>query len=397
MKSNILIVIMAVVLLSACKNQPSKPMGGGGALPIPVVEVSAKDVVGYQSYPVNIEGKVNNAVRAKISGYIKEVYIDEGQHVTKGQPLFRLETDVQTQTAHAANAAINSSEAMITSAKAAVNAAQVEVDKLTPLVEKNIISKIQLETAKANLSRAVGQLEQAKAGKLQAQANYSSIRANIDFAVVRSPVSGVVGSINYREGSLVGPSDPMPITTVSETSEVYAYFSMNEAEYLNFLDETPGKAVKDKLNNLPLVGLILANGQEYSEKGKIQTVTGQIDPQTGSIKFRAVFRNPNGLLSNGNSGFVHIPKSYKDILVIPESATYEQQGVVYVFVSRKDTVYSTPITVEDRIDNMALVQSGLKKGDIVAVKGIGKLRNATLIQPVPVKLDSIVNAVKAIM
>lgn len=390
---------MTGTILSAisCKNQPAQPQRGASAIPVSVIEVVTKDITGHQSFPVNIEGKINNEVRAKISGYIKEVYVDEGQHVTKGQPLFRLETDVQSQNAQAASAGIRAAEATITAARASVQSAQVEVDKLIPLVEKNIISPVQLETAKANLARAEGQLEQAKASKVQAEANLSGIRANIDFATVRSPITGVIGSINFREGSLVGPSDPMPITMVSETSEVYAYFSMNEAEYLDFLNNTSGKTVKDKLNNLPLVDLKLANGQIFNEKGKIQTVTGLIDAQTGSIKFRAIFKNPAGLLSSGNSGFVLIPKSYKDALVIPESATYEQQGIVYAYTVKADTVFNTPVEVEDRINRLALIKSGLKKGDIIAAKGIGKLRNGVPIQPIPTQLDSIVNAVKPIM
>src|SRR5690606_32497816 len=145
--------------------------------------------------------------------------------------------------------------------------------------------------AKDNLSRAQGQLEQARAAYQQAQANYSGVQANIDFGVVRSPISGVVGAINFREGSLVGPADQTPITTVSETGEVYAYFSMNEREYFDFLANTEGKNISEKLKNIPEVELVLANGQVYSEKGKIKTVTGQINPQTGTIQFRATFAN----------------------------------------------------------------------------------------------------------
>src|SRR5690606_9575889 len=217
-------VFPALVLFSCGKK--TEPMSSHPPT-VPVIEVTARDVTGYYSFPVNIEGKVNNAVRAKISGYIRNVYVDEGQIVRKGQPLFRLETNVQSQDAHAAQAGINAAQANINAAQASVNAAQVEVDKLIPLVEKNIISNVQLETAKANLSRAQGQLAQARAAYQQAKANYSGIQANIDFGVVKSPISGVVGSIQFREGSLVGPNDPTPITTVSEVGEVYAYFSMN--------------------------------------------------------------------------------------------------------------------------------------------------------------------------
>lgn len=385
------IFTLAVVLtsLTACNEKPAAPTQQTPA--IPVVEVINKDITGYESFPVNIEGKINNDVRAKLSGYIKEVYVDEGQRVSAGQALFRLETNVQAQDASAASSAINAARANVTAAQAGVNAAQVEVDKLIPLVEKNVISNVQLETAKANLSRAKGQLEQAKAAEQQARAGLSAIQANMDFAVVRSPVSGVVGAINFREGSLVGPSDQTPITTVSETSEVYAYFSMSEANYLNFLEKTEGKTIKEKLANIPDVELILANGMTYPEKGKIKTVTGQIDRSTGTIQFRATFKNSDGLLSNGNSGFIHIPESFENVLVVPENATYEQQGIVYVYKVVNDTVRATPVEVSNRINNIAILKSGLQKGDVVAAKGLGQLRNGTAISPQMTVLDSIVN------
>lgn len=395
MKTNIIIALTGLFAFLSCGQEQARP--AAPAPTIPVAEVQTRDITGFQDFPVNIEGKVNNAVRAKISGYIKEVYVDEGQQVTKGQALFRLETDVESQNANAARSGIVAAQANVTAAEASVNVAQVEVDKLMPLVAKNIISPVQLETAKANLARANGQLAQAKAAHQQAKAALGGIQANIDFSIVRSPITGVIGSINFREGSLVGPADPNPITTVSEVGEVYAYFSMNESEYLNFLSDSEGKNVKEKLNNLPPVQLILANGQKYAEQGKIQTVTGQIDPMTGSIKFRAMFKNTDGLLNNGNSGTIQLPKTYTDVLVIPESATFEQQGIIYTYVAKENVVQTTPIQVQDRIDRMAIVQSGLNKGDMVVVKGIGKLRNEAEINALKVDMDSIVNAVKTTM
>lgn len=394
LKSLFLCVLILSVGLNSCKNKNETPPPA--ILNIPVVEVATKNVTAYQSFPVNIEGKVNNDVRAKISGYIKEVYVDEGQSVSRGQALFRLETNVLSENASAARSGISAAQASVNAAKASVNAAQVEVDKLVPLVEKNIISNIQLETAKANLLRAQGQYEQARAGYQQAKANLSGIQANIDFSVVRSPIAGVVGAINFREGSLVGPTDQMPITNVSETGDVYAYFSMSESEYLNFLSDTEGKTIQEKLKNLPEVELILANGETYPEKGKIQTVTGQINPQTGTIDFRAIFSNKERLLSNGNSGTIRIPKEYENVLSVPESATFEQQGITYVFTVKNDTVYNTPVQIENRVNNIAILKSGVDKGQVVAVQGIGKLKNQTPIQPHQVDFDSIVNAIKPI-
>lgn len=393
---NIFIFIAVMALFSSCKDKNNNK-GMMQVLNVPVVEVTTKNMNTFQSFPTNIEGKINNAVRAKISGYIREVYVDEGQFVQKGQAMFRLETDVQSQDANAAKSAIGAAEANISAAQATVNAAQVEVDKLVPLVAKNIISQVQLETAQANLLRAKGQLEQAKATHKQTQAAYSAIATNIGFGVVKSPVSGVVGTINFREGSLVGPSDPMPITMVSETSEVYAYFSMNEAEYLDFLEESPGKTLKEKLDNIPDVELTLANGKTYPKKGKIKTVTGQIDPATGSIQFRATFDNAEHLLSNGNSGFINIPKHYENVLVVPENATYERQGITYVYKLKQDTAYNTPIDVEARMNNTVIVNSGLQKGDIVIVQGLGKLRHLMAVESYKVDMDSLIQSVKPIM
>lgn len=388
------------VLLSAsiisCGKKEQQPQGMNQTPSLPVTEISTKEVTGYTAFPVNIEGRVNNDVRAKIQGYITQVYVDEGQVVSKGQPLFKLETNVLSQNANAAKSGVTAAQASVKAAEASVKSAQVEVDKLIPLVEKNIISNVQLETAKANLMRAQSQMAQAQAAYQQAQANYSGIQANIDFSVVRSPISGVVGSINFREGSLVGPSDPTPITSVSEVGEVFAYFSMNEREYFDFLEETEGKNVSEKLKNIPDVELVLANGQLYNEKGKIKTVTGQINPQTGTIQFRATFPNKDRLLSNGNSGTIRIPKEYGEALVIPETATFEQQGYTYVYLVEKDTATMKIIEIEDRIDNLAVVKSGLKKGDKIVVEGMGKLRDNSPIAPQLVPFDSVTKPIKPV-
>lgn len=396
MRKNLTISITIVALLVAqsCKNDQGQQAPPAPALP--VIEVGQKNVTGYQEFPVSIEGKINNAVRAKISGYITQVFVDEGQVVSKGQPLFKLETNVQAQDANAARSGINAAQANINAAQAAVNAAQVEVDKLVPLVEKKIISNVQLETAKANLLRSQGQLEQARAAYQQAKASLSGIQANIDFGVVRSPISGVVGAINFREGSLVGPSDPTPITNVSEIGEVYAYFSMNEREYLDFLEATAGETVAHKLKNLPEVDLILANDDLYAEKGKIQTVTGQINPQTGTIQFRASFPNKQRLLSNGNSGTIRIPKQYDNATVVPESATFEQQGLIFVYKVEQDTARQTAVKLLTRTNNFALIESGIKPGEKVVAQGTGKLRNGAPLQSIPANIDSIANAIKPI-
>ena len=408
MKNKIILLSFSILSVLSCKNKDEKPPQGPKE--VATVAVETRNVTGYSTFPTSIEGRVNNDVRAKIQGYITQVLVDEGQFVTKGQPLFRLETNSLSQTANAAKAGVgaaqsnvSASDANVKAAQAAVNAAQVEVNKLRPLVEKNIISNVQLQTAQANLARARAQVSQAIAGKqqasagvAQAKANFQGVQENINYSIIRAPISGVIGKINFRNGSLVGPNDAMPISTVSDTSELYAYFSMNEKEYLDFLKNSVGATVTEKIKNMPAVELVLANDDVYSEKGYVKAVTGQIDPATGSIQFRVSFPNPNKLLSNGNSGRIRIPIIYDNALVVPESATYEQQGLVYVYKVKQDTAKSDVISVIDRVNNMVIIKDGAKKGEIVVAEGVGTLKTGSPIKPQAKKFDDIVNAIKPI-
>lgn len=397
MRSNLssLYILASALLLASCGAKTEKPATSIQSFPIIVVK--PQDITGYQEFPTNIQGSNNNEVRAKISGYIQEMFVDEGQPVSKGQPLFKLETNNLSQTANAAQAGVTASESNIAAAQAAVNAAQVEVDKLVPLVEKNIISNVQLETAKANLQRAKSQLGQAKADYAQAKANFQGAVANVDYSIIRSPVSGVVGRLPSRVGSLVGPGDAVPITTVSDVKQLYAYFSMNESDYLDFLQKTPGHTIAEKIKNAPPVTLVLANGEVYPEKGKVQTVTGQIDPSTGAIQFRVLFANKDGLLTNGNSGVVRIPSTYNNVLIVPQTAVFEQQGISYLYLlDAKDTVRSKIVKLKTKFDKIAIVDSGIASGDRVIADGVGNLRSGAPVKPIAVSIDSVVRSLKPI-
>ncbi|MCS4239890.1 membrane fusion protein (multidrug efflux system) [Myroides gitamensis] len=370
--------LSSLAVISCGKKEQAQ--GGQGPMPYKVVQVPTQDVVGHTSYPTTLQGKVTSSVRAKITGYIQEVYVDEGATVKKGQPLFRLETNILSQNADASKAAIKTAEAQ-------VNVAQVNVDKLIPLVQKGIVSNIQLETAKANLASAQSQVAAARA-------TYNSVVANVDFSIVRSPIDGIVGAIAFREGTLISPSDPTPLTTVSDDSEVFAYFSMNEKEYFNFLEKIEGNSLKEKLGHLPEVKLQLANGTTYQYTGKIETISGQINTATGTVQVRAAFPNKDRILSTGNSGTLLIPQTYKDVMVVPESSTFEQQGQVYVYKVENDTVKSTPIEVIDRVNKLAVVKSGLEKGQTVVATGLGTLRNGSAITPAPTSIEEINNSIK---
>ncbi|WP_077406325.1 efflux RND transporter periplasmic adaptor subunit [Cellulophaga omnivescoria] len=358
--SRIIIPVAAFLVIVSCGNKQEQQAPQAPPSPFPVAQLQPKTVTSYAEYPTTIEGIVNSDVRAKTSGYIQKVLVDEGQKVRKGQVLFRLETQSLSQDAGAA--------------KARINVAQVEVNKLIPLVEKNIISPVQLETAKANLA--------------QAKANYSSVSANIGYATIKSPVDGYVGAINFREGALISPSDPTPLTTVSDISKVYAFFSLNETQYLDFLEKAEGKTLNEKLANYPEVSLILANGSKYAEKGKIQTSTGQVNPSTGTVSLRAVFNNPNRLITNGNSGKIQIPNTYKDAIVVPQQATYEQQGNIMIFKVGEDNKIATSIIkIKSTVDNLYVVESGLDAKDKIVTTGVGKLKNGMEIVPQETSFD----------
>lgn len=363
------LVGVSTFLTSCDSNQGNQGQSGQQTLPFPVITVPSETITAYDTYPTRLEGIINSQVYAKTSGYITNVLVDEGQKVKRGQTLFRLETESLSQDAAAA--------------KANVNAAQVEVDKLIPLVEKNIISQVQLETAKAKLA--------------QAQSSYNSVVANIGYATIKSPVDGYVGAINLREGSLVSPSSPTPLTTVVDIDKVYAFFSLNEKQYLDFIQNSAGESIDEKIENMPKVRLLLANGQLYPIEGTIETINSQVNAATGTVSFRAIFDNPNRLLSSGSSGQIQIPRVYEDATLVPAVSTYERQGITYTYRVQGDTLaIPSSIDILDRVDNLLIVDKGVNPGDKIVARGVDKLRGNTPIHAQPVAFDSIVKGLKRV-
>lgn len=359
---------LGIFSLASCDNkQGSAPTQN--TLALPTIEVPQRTVTAYASYPVSIEGRVFSAIRAKVPGYVTRVLVDEGQRVKKGQTLFTLETQALSEDAGAA--------------QANVNAAQVEVDRLKPLVEKGIISPVQLETAQARLA--------------QAKATYQSISANIGYATIKSPIDGHVGSINYRQGALVSPGDPTPLTTVTDVEDVYAFFSLNERDYLDLLRNTEGASLNDKIKNLPPVELVLVNGERYPEKGRIETVTGQVNTSTGTVSFRATFPNKNRILAHGNSGRIRVPREYTNAIVIPQTSTVEQQGRTFVYKVQDDSMaVLTSITIADEANGLYIITDGIRAGEKIVAEGLGKLRDKTPLKPQPVPFDSVAGSLKVV-
>ncbi|MGI4751608.1 MAG: efflux RND transporter periplasmic adaptor subunit [Janthinobacterium lividum] len=361
------------LLLSSCGNKEDKAGAAAGGPPTiqsyPVFKITSKSTTLNSNYPATLQGQQNIEIRPKIDGYIDKIYIDEGSVVKKGQLLFRISAPQYAQD-------VINTAAAISSAKADVSSAQLQVNKTKPLVDKGIISHYELESAQYTL-------QARKAALAQAQSSQAIAKTNLGYTTVTSPVNGVIGTIPYKLGSLITSTTTQPLTTVSNISNVYAYFSLNEKQLLVFSRTVKGRTLDEKLANTPPVSLILSDGSAYPEKGRVQTISGLINTETGSASFRASFPNPVGLIRSGGSATVRIPQAINNAVLIPQKVTYELQGKVFVYiVDNKGAVKSTEIQIMDLASGQYyVVTSGLKDGDTVVLDGTLSLRDGVVIKP----------------
>ena len=319
------------------------------------------------NYSATIRGRQDIAIYPQVSGTIFELCVNEGQTVSKGQPLFIID-----QVPY--KAALQTAEANVAAAKAGVATAQLTYDSKKELYAKNVVSQYDLLTAENTLLTAKAQLAQAEAQRVNA-AN------NLSYTVVKAPANGVVGTLPYRVGALVSASIPQPLTTVSDNSDVYVYFSMTENQLLNLTRQYG--SIANTLKNMPDVRLVLNDGSVYDRTGRIESISGVIDTSTGSVQLRAVFPNADGLLHSGGAGSVIVPNIHKDCVVVPQVATFELQNKVYVYKVEDGKATSSMIDVE-KINNGReyIVKSGLTPGDVIVAEGVGLLREGT---PIVVK------------
>lgn len=369
----IALLISGAIILGSCGGDEKSKAAAAAAgkqsqvLPYPVKVVTSQTAVLENDYPATIKGKEDIEIRPMVEGFIKSIEIDEGSVVRKGQLLFTLDFPQYTQN-------IRNAEAAIKTAVAEVNNAEMEVEKVQPLVQKGIVSKYQLQAAQYAL--------QVKRSALnQAQTQLANARINQNYTYITSPVNGVVGSIPLRLGSFVNSS--YVLTTVANTSNVYVYFSMNEKQLLDFLKDKPGATQAEKIRRAEPVKLILSDGTEYIEKGKIETISGIVNTGTGSANFRANFENPQGLLRSGSTGSIRIPVTINNALVIPQKATFELQGQTFAYVVQSNNkVKQTSITVTPLTDGQSfIVNSGLKENDKIVVNNIQNLKDGDQIKP----------------
>ena len=364
--------MMAVALVTSvsCSKKEDQAQQQMPAPAIATQTVAYSDIDLSQSYPATIKGKTDIEIRPQVSGFITQVLVDEGQRVQKGQTLFVLD-QVQYQ------AAVDQAAAAVSAAQTALKSAQMTADQKQALFDKNIISEYENQLAKNDLANAKSNLATANAA-------LTSARKNLAYTVVTAPSAGVIGSMPFREGSLASPSMAQPLTTVSDNSQVYAYFSLTEKDILD-MTENGTKSLEQQIAQMPAVKLQLADGSIFPVDGKVATVSGVIGTGTGAATVRALFDNPNGMLRSGSTGQIVIPMHEENVIVIPQKATFELQDRKFVYVvNDSNKVVSTPVTISKINDGKVyVVTSGLEPGNVIAVEGVGnKLRPNMEIAPV---------------
>ncbi len=363
-----LILMMLMAVSCTNKHKGGQP-GDGQVKEYPVMAVTLQSTQLFKDYTTSLKGQQTVEIRSKIAGYIEQILVDEGAHVRKGQLLFRLnDNDLR--------ASVRSAEAQVKVAEADIYSAQINLEKTKPLVEKNIVSKFDLASAESNLKAKNAQLAQAKA-------NLENARASLQYSRITSPADGIIGTFPYRVGSLVSSTSTDPLTTVSNTAKMFAYFSMNEKEFMSFTKGLKGKTLQEKLAKFFEVKLILPDNSEFEKSGRLETASGLVDQSTGTVNIRASFPNPDGTLRSGGSGSVRIPQHLDGVIIIPQKAAFELQGKSFVYVVGADNkVHDTEIQViVGNLKDTYVVTGGLNVGDKIVVDGISSLRTDTQIKP----------------
>lgn len=362
-------VFFLVLLLSSCGSEEAGGPQNNDPKPYKVMQITSKSTDLYTEFPATLQGKEDIEIRAKIDGYIESVQVDEGQFVKKDQVLFTISNPQYAQT-------LQNAEAAIEVAEAAVEAAQLQVNKTTPLVAQEIVSDYGLQTAKIDL-------KSKEANLIQAKANLANAKVNVGYLTIRSPFDGVIGTLPHKLGSYVSSNTSTPLTVVSNIHTIYAYFSINEKQYFTLFGNLEGKTIEDKIKNFAPVELVLANGSIYEAQGKIETISGQASPSTGSFNMRASFPNPSSLLRSGNSGKIRTHNEESDAILIPQNASYEIQGKRFVYtVDDQHIVHQKEIQIREVPGGQYfVVDSGVVSGETLVIEGVNTLKEGTEIVP----------------
>lgn len=346
---------VVAMLLSACGGATES----GEAVEYPILSVSTSNETLDKSYSATIRGRQDIDIYPQISGKITSVRVKEGEVVRKGQALFVIDRVPY-------EAALRVAEANLAAAKVGVESAELEYNSTKELFENDVVSSYELQQSLNSLHSAQATLAQMEAQQIDA-AN------NLSYTEVTSPSNGVVGTIPYREGALVSASMATPLTTVSDNSEMYVYFSMDENSLLDMLQQYG--SVEKALAQMPDVQLQLSNGSIYNHTGRVESISGVISQTTGTVSLRAIFANPDRLLHSGANGSILFPEHYDNVITIPQESTFELQDKVLVYKVEDGVTRSTQITVSPINDGRKyIVTGGLEVGDQIIAAGAGLLK-----------------------
>ena len=365
MKQKVLFLIAAVSLfLTSCGG--GKQGVGFNDNEYPVRTIESQGSSSETLYPATIRGVQDVEIRPKVSGFITKLLVKEGQRVTTGQLLFVIDSETY-------QAAVRQAKAAVSSATAQLNTAKLTYDNSQKLFNSNVIGQYELQTAQNTY-------ENAKAALAQAQASLASAKETLSYCFVKSPTSGLVGSLPFKVGALVGPTSAQPLTTVSDNNTMEVFFSMTEKDVLDMARSVGG--VKESLSTYPTVKLKLADGTIYSQPGKVTKMSGVIDTSTGSVSMVAHFSNPDHILRSGGSGSIVVPKVTSNAIVVPQDAVAQVQDRYFVYILGKNNkVKYTEIKISPDNDGQTyVVTSGLKVGDRIVLKGITALTDGAEIK-----------------
>lgn len=350
-------IALTLLLFVSCKEAPTVQEVGT----YDYLEITTADAEVVSRFSASIRGRQDINIMPQVSGTISEVMVTEGQRVEKGQTLFIID-----QVPY--EAALKTAEANVKAARASVATAKLTFDSKQELYAKSVISEYELRVAE-------NQVLTAEATLAQAEAQFTNAKNSLGYTVVKSPANGVVGTIPHRVGALVGPSMAQPLTTVSDNTEMYVYFSMSEKQLLALTREHG--SMEAALAAFPKPTLELTDGSTYEHEGYVESVSGVIDQTTGSISLRAVFPNPGELLHSGGSGNIVLNYKKPDCIIIPCIATYEIQNKTYVYQPVDGKASSKIISVEKYDGVNYIVTDGLAVGDIILTEGVAMLREGT--------------------
>lgn len=358
--------MLSAVLLTACGSKSQQMPEANKDFAVVTVEATEADL--NTSYPASIKGMQDIEIRPKVSGYLTRLMVDEGSMVRKGQTLFLIDSEQY-------RAAVKAAQAQVRVCKANIATQKLTVENKRMLFKQNIISSYDLQMAENTLASYEAQLASA-------EANLQSANDNLRWCTVTSPADGVVGTIPYRVGSLVSAQSAAPLTTVSNISQMYVYFSMTEKQLLGLTREQGG--LNAAISKMPAVKLVLADGTEFNQTGVVSTISGVIDQSTGSVQMRATFKNDGHVLRSGGTGNVLVPTHATNAIKVMQKATFDIQNKKFVYVLGKDnTVTSREITVLPQNDGQTyVVTEGLKAGERIVVDGVNQLKNGMKITPI---------------